>query len=66
MLVGGAERSPMFFRWLLHTFTNERDVVLDIFAGCGGLGHASQELRRHYLGIDNDTQLVKGPLTHFT
>ena len=42
----------------MHTFTNEMDVVLDIFARCEGLGIACQELGRHYLGIENDEELV--------
>ena len=42
----------------MQTFTNEMDGVLDIFAGCGELGIACQELGRHYLGIENDEELA--------
>ena len=42
----------------MHTFTNEMDAVMDIFAGCGGLGNACQELGKNYLGIENDEELA--------
>ena len=41
----------------MQTFTTEMDAILDIFAGCGGVDIACQELGRHYLGIENDEEL---------
>ncbi|MCO5547878.1 hypothetical protein L7F22_001330 [Adiantum nelumboides] len=43
-ICGDAEKSPLFFRWLLKTFTSEGNVVLDAFAGCGGLVYECEEL----------------------
>ncbi|MCO5604416.1 hypothetical protein L7F22_058581 [Adiantum nelumboides] len=40
---GGTERSSLFFRWLLATFTKPHNYVLDVFAGCGGMGQACAE-----------------------
>lgn len=41
-------------RWLLETFTLEKDHVLDIFAGCGGLGKACANGARHCLCMEGD------------
>ncbi|MCO5571027.1 hypothetical protein L7F22_024758 [Adiantum nelumboides] len=38
---------------------DEGDAIVDIFAGCGGLGRAVQELKRNYLGIENDAELAR-------
>lgn len=53
------------YRWLLKTFTSEGDVILDAFAGCGGLGRECEELHRHYLGIENDLELGHACLMDF-
>ncbi|MCO5597146.1 hypothetical protein L7F22_051221, partial [Adiantum nelumboides] len=37
---GGAERSLDVYRWLLATFTDDSNYVLDVFLGCEGLGKA--------------------------
>ena len=50
----------------MQTFTNENDTILDIFAGCGGMGNACQELGRHYLGIENDEELVEACFQNFS
>ncbi|MCO5612982.1 hypothetical protein L7F22_067255 [Adiantum nelumboides] len=62
---GGAERSAMFFKWLVKTFSDEGDAIVDIFAGCGGLRRAVQELKRNYLGIENDAELARACLAYF-
>lgn len=58
------------FSWLLATFTFEEDRVIDIFAGCGGLGAACSEEFRHCLMLECDLfsfsgcleKLICGPL----
>jgi DNA modification methylase len=37
---------------LIEASTNEGDVVLDPFCGCGTAVHAAQKLRRNWIGID--------------
>ena len=39
-------------RRILQASSNEGDVVLDPFCGCGTTIHAAQELQRHWIGID--------------
>lgn len=39
-------------RRIIQASSNEGDVVLDPFCGCGTTVAAAQELRRHWLGID--------------
>ncbi len=49
-------------RWLLATFTERYDYVLDVFAGCGGLGRASAEDMRHCMCLELDDVLYDGLL----
>ncbi|MCO5560554.1 hypothetical protein L7F22_014169 [Adiantum nelumboides] len=51
---GGAERTKSFFSWLLATFTYEDDHVMDVFAGCGGLGAACTKEICHCLMLEGD------------
>ena len=44
-------------RWLLTTFTERHDFVLDVFAGCGGLGMASRDEGRHCMLLELDALL---------
>ena len=47
------------------TFTVEHIVMIDIFAGCGGLGVVRVEQHRHCLCIDYDRPLFDGHLGRF-
>lgn len=40
-------------RWLIRTYTNEGDLVLDNACGSGSTGVAAVLENRHYIGIDN-------------
>ncbi len=42
------------YSWLLATFTEEDDHVIDVFAGCGGLGIACAKEIRHCLMLEAD------------
>ncbi|MCO5554004.1 hypothetical protein L7F22_007530 [Adiantum nelumboides] len=61
----GEQQKASFFTWLVKTFSDEGDAIVDIFAGCGGLGRAVQELKRNYLGIENDAELARACLADF-
>lgn len=61
--ISNVSRRPSFiFRWLLSTFTDEGDAVIDVFAGCGELGRASKEMFCHYLGVESDDYLAHNVL----
>lgn len=52
----------MFCRWLLATFTYEDDHIIDVFAGCGGLGVACAEKMQHCLLLEADIHAFTGCL----
>ncbi|MCO5595518.1 hypothetical protein L7F22_049563 [Adiantum nelumboides] len=54
MVRGGAERTPFFFSWMLATFTDKNDHILDLFASCGALGNACSKEMRHCLMLEGD------------
>ncbi|HVZ65715.1 MAG TPA: DNA methyltransferase [Lacunisphaera sp.] len=37
---------------IIEASSNEKDIVLDPFCGCGTAVHAAHKLRRHWIGID--------------
>lgn len=37
---------------IIQTSSNEGDIVLDPFCGCGTAVHAAEKLKRHWIGID--------------
>jgi site-specific DNA-methyltransferase (adenine-specific) len=37
---------------IIQSSSNEGDIILDPFCGCGTTIHAAQKLRRHWIGID--------------
>jgi len=41
--------------WLINTFSNEDDVILDCFLGSGTTGHACANLNRSFIGIEIDS-----------
>ena len=47
------------FRWLLSTFTEPHDYVLDMFVGRGGLGRTFVEDMRHCMCLELDDVLYK-------
>lgn len=51
---GAAEQSMAFYRWLLTTVTEEKDMVIDVFSGCGGLGIGSANISQYCLCIEGD------------
>ena len=55
----------LVFRWLVLTFTLEHTAVIDIFAGCGGLGVVCAERHRHCLCVDYDRPVFDRHLGRF-
>ena len=45
--------------WLITTFSNEGDTVLDNCMGSGSTGVAAVKLNRKFIGIDTDEKYVK-------
>jgi site-specific DNA-methyltransferase (adenine-specific) len=50
------EKSVPFGEWLIKTYTNPGDLVLDDTCGCGTTGEAAVNTGRDYILIDNDLQ----------
>ncbi len=48
------EKSIEMLEWLIRTYTNENDIVLDNTAGSGTTGLASKNLNRNYIMIEKD------------
>lgn len=46
-------------RWLVRTYSNPSDLVVDPFAGSGASGVAAEAERRRYLGWDSDPRFGK-------
>ncbi len=40
--------------WLIKTYTNECETILDPFAGSGSVGHGCVNLNRHFIGCELD------------
>ena len=55
----------LMFRWLVLTFTLEHTTVIDIFAGCGGLGVVCAEWHCHCLCVDCDAVVFDRHLQRF-
>ena len=45
--------------WLIKTYSNENDIVLDNCMGSGSTGVAARKLHRRFIGIDNEEKYVK-------
>lgn len=46
-------------RWIIRTFTNEGDLVLDPFAGSGSTGVAAEQERREFVGWDTSPDFAE-------
>lgn len=44
--------------WLIKTYSNEGDTVLDNCMGSGSTGIAAVKLKRKFIGIDNNAEYV--------
>ena len=49
-----AQKPVLLLEWLVKTFTNEGDIVLDFVMGSGSTGVACQNLNRNFIGIEID------------
>ena len=49
------EKPVALLEYLIKTYTNENDVVLDNCMGSGSTGEACQNTNRHFIGIEIDT-----------
>jgi DNA modification methylase len=45
--------------WLIKTYSNEGDVVLDFTMGSGSTGVACQNTGREFIGIEMDEEIFK-------
>ena len=45
-------KNLQFFDYLVKTYTNEGDTVLDCCMGCGSTGLAAINLKRKFIGIE--------------
>ena len=52
--------------WLIKTFTNEGDTILDNCMGSGTTGVACKKLNRHFIGIEKDETFFKLAVSRVT
>lgn len=50
------QKPEPLYRYLVSTYTNEGDTVLDFCMGSGTTGVACMQLGRNFIGCDNDTE----------
>jgi len=50
------EKPIDLLRWLIRTFTNDGDIVLDCFMGCGSTGVACKREHRRFVGIEKEKE----------
>lgn len=48
------QKSLKLTEWLVATYSNEGETVLDPFCGSGTVGVACQNLNRHFIGVEKD------------
>lgn len=48
------QKPVKLLKYLIHTFSNENDIVLDFTMGSGSTGVACQELNRDFIGVELD------------
>lgn len=53
------EKPVLLLEYLIKTFTNENDLVLDSTCGSGSTCIAAKNLNRNYIGIDKDEKWVE-------
>ena len=53
------EKPVELLKWLIKTYSNEQQVVMDNTCGSGGVGVACLELKRNYILIDNDPDCIE-------
>jgi len=53
------QKPVALLEWLINTYTNEDDVVLDNCMGSGSTGEACINTKRRFIGIENDLQMYE-------
>lgn len=53
------QKPKNLFRPIIKWWTRPGDTILDPFTGTGTIPKVAQELGRHYIGIEQDTQYIK-------
>lgn len=53
------QKPVALLEWLIKTYTNEGDTVLDFTMGSGTTGVACKNLNRHFIGIELDDEYFK-------
>ena len=51
-----AEKPIKLMEWLINTYTNKGDTILDPYMGTGTTGVACKKLGRNFIGIEKDPQ----------
>jgi site-specific DNA-methyltransferase (adenine-specific) len=53
------EKPVKLLEYLIKTYTNKNDVILDPFMGCGSTGIACKNLDRKFIGIEKELNYYK-------
>ena len=60
------QKPLLLMEWLVKTYTNEGDLVIDPFMGSGSTGVACVRLGRKFLGIEKDEEYFKTAVERIT
>jgi len=60
------EKNPFMLERIISAASNERDIVLDCFAGSGSTLDVANQLGRNYIGIDNSYEAITNIVKRFS
>jgi adenine-specific DNA-methyltransferase len=60
------EKNPFLLERIINAVSDKGDLVLDCFAGSGTTLDVSNQLGRHYIGIDNSYEAIENTMKRFS
>jgi site-specific DNA-methyltransferase (adenine-specific) len=57
--VHNTQKPVDLIEWLIKSYSNEGDVILDLTMGSGSTGVACKNTKRYFIGIEKDEEIFK-------